>query len=231
MAVMVVNAVVAKVAKHVAVPAKADAARVAAKPAWPDVAKVARTVAARRDQTIAVKVVQKAAPTFVAKAAAKAGRNLATVNNAGVRAGASAAKAATEAVGTIVARHPPVKPLRCPPAARHRAKPVKPLTPSAASAADATTTGAGAVQQKAPRPCRRASWKTATSRLPVTQALLLSTPAKMLCPSQLRAAKTMAQRAHRVSAAAATAMAATDASAHPVTRRKLVRPAPPRPSR
>ena len=159
MAVMVVNAVVAKVAKHVAVPAKADAARLAAKPAWPDVAKAARTVAARRDQTIAVKValkvVQKAAPTFVAKAAAKAGRNRATVNNAGVRAGASAAKAATEAVGTIVARHPPVKPLHCPPAARHRAKPGKPLTPSAA----------------------------------------------------------------------------TDASAHPVTRRKLARPAPPRPSR
>jgi hypothetical protein len=34
-----------------------------------------------------------------------------------------------------------------------------------------------------------------------------------------------------VSAAAATATAATGASAHPVTRRKRVRPVPPRPSR
>src|SRR5690606_11093097 len=142
-----------------------------------------RTVAARRDQTtaakVALKVEQKAAPTFVAKAATKAGRIRAMVSNAGPRVVASAAKAATVAVGTIVARHPPVKPPRCPSAPLHRAKPGRPPTRSAASAADATTTVAAAGQQKAPKPCHRAPWTTATSRLPVTQAPLQSTPTKM----------------------------------------------------
>src|SRR5690606_31253485 len=113
----------------------------------------------------------------------------------------------------------------------HRAKRVKPLTPSAASAADATTIVAAAGQRKAPKPCRRALQKTATWPLPVTQTPLLPTPTKMQCLRHLKAARTTAHRVHRVSVAAATATAATGASAHPVTRRKLARPALPRPSR
>lgn len=236
-AAMAVNAAAAKAAKHVvALAVKADAVRVAAKAVWVGEEKAGPKAAVMRAQTTGEKLALKDEPMAVLKfdrkaaamAALKAARKVATANSAVVSA-VSAVRAAAAAGVTIAARHHlPVKPPHCRRAPQHRAKPVKPpTTSSAASAAGAMTTAAAVGQQKAPRPCHRQQRRTAPWLPPATRDPL---PKSKKTPSlkQLKAARATAPHAHRVSAAAATATVAIDASAHPAKRGKLARITPPR---